>query len=150
MIIVTLKGADVFLSGEVERALFPLLAKVYNVDENELILHAQDGYLYHDGMDQTSFNLIVKVEADVSFESKEKEAAECIIKVMKNYAIHTRVYFAYFESKHVYESINEEYPLFINSGNVASFENDEESEVEVYDGNIFEEYEDVLPVDDEE
>ena len=74
MIIVTLKGADVFLSGEVERALFPLLAKVYNVDENELILHAQDGYLYHDGMDQTSFNLIVKVESDVSFESKEKEA----------------------------------------------------------------------------
>ena len=43
---------------------------------------------------------------------------------MKNYAIHTRVYFAYFESKHVYESINEEYPLFINSGNVASFENE--------------------------
>lgn len=150
MIIVTLKGADVYLANEIERALLPTLSKAYSVEEDEIILHAVDGYLYHDGMDQTSFNLIVKVEAEEKYMLNEKESAKSILEAMKNYAIHTRLYYAYFKKENYYENINEEYPLFINSKNVASFENEEESNVEVYDGNIFEDYEDELPVDEEE
>lgn len=149
MIILTLKGADVYLAGEIERAIIPGLSKIYRVSENELIVHATDGYLYHDGMDQTSFNLLVKVECAEKYENFENDSANYILKVMSNYAVHTRVYFTYFKNDSMYERINEEYPLFVNSSNVVDFEQENEADVEVYDGNIFEEYEDVLPVDED-
>ena len=113
MIIVTLKGADVFLSGEVERALFPTLAKVYNVDENELILHAQDGYLYHDGMDQTSFNLLVEIVAPEDYVDSEEMVASILMESSKNYSVHVRILFSYYDSTHYYERVNKDYPEYI-------------------------------------
>ena len=150
MFILNLNGADVYLAGQIERSVIPALSKLLKIEENEIILYAVDGFIYHDGIDQTSYNLLVEVECAKEYEKSEKEVADLIFKHVKNYSIHTRLYFNYFTGK-VYESINEEYPLFLSSSNLVDISTEEEGNenAEVFDGNIFEEYEDVLPADEE-
>lgn len=153
MIILNLKGADVYLAGEIERAIVPSLSKLLGVNEDEILLHAEDGFIYHGGIEQTSYNLIVKVECGEKYAKNEREIANLILKVAKNYSIHTRLYFDYFNEESVYESINNDYPLYLSSSNMVDIdasEDDETEGAEIYDGNIFEEYEDVLPTEEEE
>lgn len=153
MFIITLKGSDVYLAGEIEKNLTPKISKLCRINENEIILHAVDGFIYHDGIEQTSYNLIVKIECSRELEKFENELVKLFFEVLKNYSVHTRIYFDYFTERKVYENINKDYPLFINSTNMVDVETDKFDEidenVEIYDGNIFKDYENILPVDDE-
>ena len=151
MIIVTLKGADVYLSGEYERVVIPSLAKVYGVSEDDIIIHAQDGFLYHNGVEQTSYNLIVKVECDSKYASKEVECVDKIFAISKNFSIHTHVYFSYFDEKHMYSSLNRDYPRYLTSSNMVNIEEDDDKDdIEIYDGNIFKDFEDSFPNDEDD
>ncbi len=142
MINVTLIGQDIYLASEIEKGMLSQLAKLYEVDEDEIIVSAHESFLYHGGVEQTSYHLLVRVEAEHKYCSLEKNVAKFLLKYLENYSVHVRVYFLYFESNHLYERINEDYPLYLNESNLVNVEDSsfEDEEEDIYTGNIFEEF----------
>ena len=54
MINITLIGQDIYLASRIEKGMLSSLAKLYEVHEDEIIVSAQESFLYHDGVEQTS------------------------------------------------------------------------------------------------
>ena len=146
MINITLIGQDIFLGSEIEKGMLKPLAKLYEVSEDEIIVSAHDSFIYHDGVEQTSYHLLVRVEAPSMYSVFEKLIAKYLLKYLKLYAIHIRIYFIYFSSDHYYEEINDEYPLFLKENNIIEAQDSsfEEEDEEIYHGNIFEEFDKAL------
>ncbi len=142
MINITLIGQDIYLASRIEKGMLSSLAKLYEVHEDEIIVSAQESFLYHDGVEQTSYQILVRVEAEKKYEPLEKNVAKYLLKYMQEYAIHTRLYFLYFESSHYYERIHPDYPLYLSETNLVNLEDDEDYEdnEEIYEGDIFKDF----------
>ncbi len=145
MILITLNGADVYLAEEIEKGMLDNLSKIYKVHSNEILFHAVDGRLVHNGMDQTSYHLIVHIEADSKFIVLEKEIAKYILDYSSSYSVHAKVYFSYFDSSHLYERNDEDYDPYLTKSNSVEIQENNEQNEEIYDGNIFKEYEHMFP-----
>ena len=72
MINVVLKGVDEFLGAHVETILSPSIAKLYEVSNDEVIFTCYHSIIYHGGMDQTSYHMMITIEANKKFKNKEK------------------------------------------------------------------------------
>ena len=136
MINILLKGVDEFLGSHIEKALSPSLAKIYGITTDEIVFTCLHSIIYHEGIDQTSYHMIITVEANTKYKDKEVEAADYLLKVSKAFAVHAHVYFTYLNGNE-YKRIDKDYPLFVTSKEEESLE--ENLDEEIYDGNIFEE-----------
>lgn len=155
MINIVLKGIDIYLAGDFEKKLIAPLAKVMKVHEREIVLSALESLVYHNGVEQTSMHLYIDVECDKKYAQYEKEVADLILGLSKQFAIHTHVLFKYYETIHLHEEIDHQYPLYLDEGNIANVEQTQEDiengNIDIFDGNIFKDYEDVFPnITDEE
>ena len=63
MITVTFYGLDQFVVGNLSRELTPLVAKLYEVSEDDVIFIAPEAMVFHKGTEQTSWNILIKVNA---------------------------------------------------------------------------------------
>lgn len=141
MIIIHFYGLDMFLVGELNEKIHSKVAKVFNVAEEDVIFSASDSFVFYKGHEQTSFNLFIKVECPVRDKQYEKEVADLLLGETKDYSVHTRILFSYYQENNYYERINEEYPEYIVGGNdVEDTEYDETKEYgedDIYLGNVF-------------
>lgn len=117
MITVSLLGMDHYEAISKTKLLHKKLKEAYGVEDNELEFFAPESFIIHDGFEQTSFRLNVKVEAPYEEQDKETIIKDIIFEALKNVAIHIRVVFEYFEPEHEYISIDPDYPEYMSEKN---------------------------------
>lgn len=149
MITVIFYGLDEFVVGKLSRELTPSLAKLYEVDEDEINFVAPNNMVFHNGVEQTSWNIIIHVHAPLKVSVLQDEVATYLVKAIGDIAINKVVEFYYYSQDNRYESINQEYPRYITESNVVNseeeYEDDDdccegEEEDEIYTDDIFKDF----------
>lgn len=142
MITISLYGIDPYLARPLSRVMTSKIADVYEINQDEVNFFAHEGLLVHDGVEQNTWNVIVKVNAPLKVQVLEKQIVVLFKEYMKDACVNFSIEFTYYSQDSRYEFINKEFPRFMNEEN--SFyidedeadEDDEENE-EPYLGNAF-------------
>lgn len=151
MITIIIHGLDQFVVGGLSKEMSKPLADLYEVTEDKINFIAPESLVYHDGVDQTSWRVLITVKAPKQMEVLQKVVADYLINIIKDVAINIEIVFTYYSIENRIEHINDEYPLFITEENIVSIEDeydeneeDEEEEAadegELFDGNIFKDF----------
>lgn len=143
MIQILLKGVDEFLGAHIEKELTPNIAKICDVKNDDIYFISLHSIIYHQGVDQTSFHMIMQIELEEKYRKNENELVEYLLNASKKFAVHCHIQINY-SNGNVYERIDKSYPLFVTSSNQVEIEDDNEDdneEDEIYTGNIFEDFE---------
>ena len=150
MIVISVLGLDQFVVGTYSRKNTANLANLFECEEEEIVFYSPNSMIFHKGVEQTSWQTEILVRAPKKYEVLESKIADYLIKTFTDFTINLSVTFTYFEMEHHYEHINEDYPRYIERGNISA-------EAMPYDDED-EEYEDEanpldradLDIDDEE
>lgn len=147
MITVTIYGLDQFVVGQLSEDITPSLAKLYEVDEDQINFIAPENMVFHKGVDQTSWNAIIHVNAPMKVSVLQDDVARLILASIGDVAIHKSIEFYYYSQDNRYELINDDYPRFITAENTVDYDDDddcddcddtEENEDDIFTGDIFE------------
>ena len=147
MIIVEMSGLDQFVVGNLSKELTPLVAKLYEVEENEVVFLSPQTMVFHKGVEQTSWNIIIEVKAPQQFAHVQDKMADLLLHGIGEVAIHVNVFFSYFSADDFYKKVNDDYPLYITEANIVDFQEEDEfddddkddvEEEDIYTGDIFE------------
>ena len=151
MVIVTLKGMDVYHLMSKTKDLHPAIASIYKIEnEDDLLFYCQEGFVAHNGVDQTSFVLFVYIDADIKYKDKEKEVTRKIKQVLSDTAIHFYFRFTYKNEGDELLLKDSTYPLYMKDDNMIKVEgennhshehNFEHDDEEPFMGNVISEYE---------
>ena len=138
-------GLDQFVVGNLSRELTPLVAKLYEVEEDEVNFIAPQAMVFHKGVEQTSWNILIQVNAPKKVSVLEDQMAELMLHGIGEVAIHVAVEFYYYSQDNRHVKINKDYPRFIADENLVDLDDEypedlEEGEEddEIYTGDIFE------------
>ena len=145
MITITIYGLDQFVVGNLSRELTPLIAKLYEVDEDEVNFIAPNAMMFHKGVEQTSWNILILVDAPKKVSVLQDHMAELMLHGIGDVAIHVTVEFKYYSEDDRYTKINPDYPRYISEENLVDVDNEYpedleegEDEDQIYTGDIFE------------
>ena len=136
MITITVYGLDQYTVGHYSKDNTENLAQLFETKEENIVFVASDEYVFHKGVEQTSWQALVKVSSPEKYEPLEEKIATYLFKTLTEFSIHVRVVFEYFHSHHEHEFTNKDYPRYIKDENLVNVE--ESDEDELYEGNIFE------------
>lgn len=154
MITIEIYGLDQYIVGELSREMTPNLAKLYEVEEDDINFIAPNCMLFHNGIDQTSWNILVKVFAPMKVSVLQDQVATLIQESIGEVAINKNIEFYYYSQDNRYSYINDDYPLYITKNNIVEeyHEDDDEDydeheeleegegEGQIYTGNIFKDF----------
>ena len=117
MITITILGLDPYLLKQLSRELTKQLVEVYECGEDGIDFFAPEGLLIHNGIDQTSWNIEIRVNAPLKVKALEKQAFEVIKGSLGNFCINAVVIFNYYSIDNRYEIIRDEYPRYMDECN---------------------------------
>ena len=155
MITIFVYGLDEFVVGRLSHEMTPSLAKLYEVDEDEIIFVSSSNMVFHNGVEQTSWNIIMHVHAPMKVSVLQDQVARFLLESIGDIAIHKTLEFYYYSQDNRYQKLNDDYPRYITEENVVNVhtnddydECDEEcdedcdeerepSEEELFTGDIF-------------
>lgn len=147
MIAIEIHGLDQFVVGTLSRELTPNIAKLYEVDEEDVIFVSPQSMVFHKGVEQTSWNILIKVSAPKKVSVLEDQMSQLLMHGIGDVAIHVTVLFEYYSVDNRYQKINPDYPRYITEANLVDVSEDEyvdedsesgEEDDEIYTGDIFE------------
>lgn len=148
MITLIIYGLDQFVVERLSAEMTKNLAELYEVDEDEINFVAPNNMVFHKGVEQTSWNILVHVHAPMKVSVLQNDAAALINAMIGELAINKAIEFYYFSQDNRYEFINDDYPRFITDENSVDLEDedeccdddchDHEEEEEIFTGDIFE------------
>ena len=149
MITITFYGLDQFVVGRLSRELTPLIAKLYEVSEDDVTFIAPQVMVFHNGTEQTSWDILMEVHAPKQVAAVQSQMAELLLHGIGEVAIHKTVQFFYYSQELRQTLINSDYPRFITEENLVNTEDEyygedlEEGEEEdqIYTGDIFKDFE---------
>ena len=149
MITVTIYGLDQFVVGRLSREMTPNLAKLYELSEDEIIFVAPQNMVFHNGVEQTSWNIIIHVHAPKKVSVLQDQVAKLILESIGDVAINKILEFYYYSEDNRYSKLIDSYPSFIASDNLVDiaeedYEDMEEGEGEdgIFTGDIFKNFHD--------
>ena len=147
MITVFIYGLDQFVVGRLSREMTPNLAKLYELSEDEIIFVAPENMVFHKGVEQTSWNIIIHVHAPKKASVLQDQVAKLILETIGDVAINKILEFYYYSEDNRYTKLNESYPRFIAADNLVDieeqdYENMEEGDGEddIFTGDIFKDF----------
>ena len=148
MITLTLYGLDQFVVGRLSREMTSALADVYECDKDEILFVAPEAMVFHNGVEQTSWNAIVRVDAPKKLAVLQEDVARVIMQLVNGPTIHVQVVFNYFSQDNFYESINDDYPRYIEEKNIVEVDYDDsdvnieegEGDDQIFTGDIFKDF----------
>ena len=148
MITIIIYGLDQFVVGRLSREMTPNLAKLYELSEDEIIFVAPENMVFHKGVEQTSWNIIIHVHAPKKASVLQDQVAKLILESIGEVAINKILEFYYYSEDNRYSKLNESYPRFIASDTLVDIADDEynedmeegEGEDEIFTGDIFENF----------
>ncbi|MCR4912092.1 MAG: hypothetical protein K5925_06245 [Bacilli bacterium] len=113
MINIFVYGLDQFVVGDLSERLTPILAKAFEADEDEINFIAPNDFVFHNGVEQTSWRVIVEVRLPAEFDIVEHEVKEVLLHYISQVSVHVEVTFIYYERRNHYVKINKDYPLYL-------------------------------------
>ena len=128
MITISILGLDQYVVGHYSKDHSHNIADLYEVGEDELLFYAPSSYLFHKGVEQTSWNCIVRVNAPLEYKSAQPRIAKYILETLRDFCINVFVEFTYIDKKDTYEFISKEYPHFITEENMVSVDEEDSSD----------------------
>ena len=148
MITLTVYGLDQYIVGQLSKDMTPMIADLYEVSQDDINFIAPNNMVFHNGVDQTSWNCLVRVNLPKKLSVLQNEAAEIIMQMVQGPTINVAVEFYYYSQDNRYEKINEDYPRFISDDNLVDVDNysndstyvEGEGDDEVFTGDIFENF----------
>ncbi len=141
MITFTFIGSDRYVVGEYSRDVTKKLASLLEAKEEDILFLAPEYYVYHSGVEQTSYQVLLEIKLDEKYRPLEKLVVEFIKKTTAAFIIHLSIRFIYFKDKAI-NIIQHDYPRYITEENEVLLEDEEYDEnTEIYEGNIFENFE---------
>ena len=144
MITISILGLDQYVVGHYSADHTAKLAKLFETTSDHIYFYAPESFLFHDGVEQTSWNTLVRVNAPAKFRKLQDVVAKYLLNTMSDITIHCAVEFSYYQEGDRYEKINKDYPRFITDANIVAVDDEaEESDDpdELYEGNVFAELE---------
>ena len=149
MITVVIYGLDQFVVGRLSREMTPNLAKLYELSEDEILFVAPENMVFHKGVEQTSWNIIIHVHAPKKVSVLEDQVAKLILESIGDVAINKMLEFYYYSQDNRYSKFNEAYPRFIANDNLVGIADEDyeemeegEGEDEIFTGDIFQNFHD--------
>ena len=136
MITIRIYGLDSYAVGHYSKDHTENLAQLFETKEENICFVASDEFVFHKGVEQTSWQALVTVIAPEKYEPLEKQVANYLLKTLTEFSIHVQIVFEYFHGHHEHEFTNKDYPRYIKDENLVNVEEDEDDEL--YEGNIFE------------
>ena len=147
MITVIIYGLDQFVVGRLSREMTPNLAKLYELSEDEILFIAPNDMIFHKGVEQTSWNIIIHVHAPKKASVLQDQVAKLILESIGDVAINKILEFYYYSEDNRYSKINETYPRFIAADNLINvadedYEDKEEGDGDddIFTGDIFQDF----------
>ena len=147
MITVIIYGLDQFVVGRLSREMTPNLAKLYELSEDEILFVAPNDMIFHKGVEQTSWNIIIHVHAPKKASVLQDQVAKLILESIGDVAINKIIEFYYYSEDNRYCKFNETYPRFISADNLIDvaeedYEDKEEGEGDddIFTGDIFQDF----------
>ena len=145
MITISVLGLDQYAVGHYSKIHTKNLASLFETSEDNISFYAPNSYVFHNGVEQTSWNTIVRIHAPHKYECFESKVAKYILNTLKEFTINLSIEFYYYEESHHYSYLNKEYPHFITDDNIVDVEEDELAEgEELCEENMFEGFEEKL------
>ncbi|MBO8428222.1 MAG: hypothetical protein IAC58_06745 [Firmicutes bacterium] len=149
MITLSIIGLDPYLVRQISKEMTPKLANLYEISKDEINFYAPECLYIHDGVEQNTWNVLVKVDAPLKVKVLEKDASKIIEEYLKDACINLEIIFSYYSLDNRYEFLNKDYPRFMTEKNTVEVEeydeeSEEDSDEEPYLGNVFEGLEDKL------
>lgn len=145
MITVNIYGLDQFVVGDISIPLSKNLAKIYEISEDDINFISSNNMVFHAGVEQTSWRVIVELNVPKKLEVLQDQALEIINHYISEVAINIEVFFHYYLSDHHALHLNKDYPLYLEGHEQMEFESEYseeleegEGEDEIYTGDIFE------------
>jgi len=118
MITIQVLGLDQFVVGRYSRENSGNIAQVFECDEADVSFYAPNAMMFHNGVEQTSWNTLVIVLAPKKYQAVEAQAADFLMKSLSFFSINVEVVFRYYDESSHYVSVNKEYPRFITSDEI--------------------------------
>jgi len=147
MITIEIYGLDQFVVGTLSKEMTHNLADLYEVSEDDINFIAPNNMVFHNGVEQTSWNALVRVHAPKKVTVLQDDAANLIMEMIQGPTINVAVEFYYYSEDNRYEKINEDYPRFITDDNLVDVEDygeaqyiEGEGKDEVFTGDIFKDF----------
>ena len=147
MITIVIYGLDQFVVGRLSREMTPNLAKLYETSEDEILFVAPQNLVFHKGVEQTSWNVLIHVHAPKKVSVLQDQVAKLILESIGDVAINKSLEFYYYSEDNRYCKINDSYPRFIAEDNLVDvaeedYEGMEEGEEddEIFTGDIFQDF----------
>ena len=137
MITIRIYGLDSYAVGHYSKDHTENLAQLFETKEENICFVASDEFVFHKGVEQTSWQALVTVIAPEKYEPLEKQVANYLLKTLTEFSIHVQIVFEYFHGHHEHEFTNKDYPRFIKDDNLVNVEESDDDD-ELYEGNIFE------------
>lgn len=150
MITISILGLDQFVVGKYSSEHTENLAQAFECDEDEVNFYAPQAMIFHKGVEQTSWNCLVKIDLEEKYRSSEENVARYILETLKDFCVHIEIRFEYYENNTTYKLINDDYPLYLTEKNVVSVDDsyeedfEEPSEDDLYTGDVFDGMQDKL------
>ena len=149
MITIVIYGLDQFVVGRLSREMTPNIAKLYELSEDEIIFVAPENMVFHKGVEQTSWNIIIHVHAPKRAALVQDQVAKLILESIGDVAINKIIEFYYYSEDNRYSKLKEAYPRFIAADNLVDVANEDyedmeegEGEDEIFTGDIFQNFHD--------
>ena len=149
MITIVIYGLDQFVVGRLSREMTPNLAKIYELSEDEILFIAPNDMVFHKGVEQTSWNIIIHVHAPKKASILQDQVAKLILESIGDVAINKILEFYYYAEDNRYSKINGSYPRFIAADNLVDIANEDyedmeegEEDNEIFTGDIFQDFKD--------
>ena len=137
MITIRVNGLDSYAIGHYSKEHTENLAQLFETKEENIVFLTSDEFVFHKGVEQTSWQALVTVIAPEKYEPLEEKVAKYLLKTLTEFSIHVQIVFEYFHSHHEHEFTNKDYPRFIKDDNLVNVETEDDDD-ELYEGNIFE------------
>lgn len=144
MITISIIGLDQFVVAKYSLEHTKPLANLFETPMDNLNFYAPNCSFYHAGIDQTSWNTLVRVHAPKQYEALEDKISKYLLSTLAEFSINIAIEFFYYLPRNRHEFVNPEYPRFMTHENIVDIEHDDEDEddeiddeEEIYDGNVF-------------
>jgi hypothetical protein len=138
MITISILGLDVFVAEHISRDSQNAVAKLLGIKPEEIMFFSSESYLFYKGVEQTSWNALVHVNAPSSAEKFQKELANFLIQALRKHVLNVSIEFNYYQPKQRVDFIDSNYPRFITESNAVTPKPiNSDNEEEIFQDDIF-------------
>ena len=139
MVYIKVVGLDQFIVGRVSRDYTNKIANLYEMDEDEVNFVAPNCMIFHKGVEQTSWHVLINVMAPKKVLVLQDQMSDLIKAAFANVTINLDIVFSYYSEDDYDFYRNNDYPRYISEDNIVDDEVEYEDvdDDEIFDGDIF-------------